>query len=153
MKFAIPIILIASVVVIFTLTQRNSSVQNSHQQTNDQTGQVMNNNSEQDPEQEESTPIENEVERSEIVSFAQCLANSGVVIYVSKTCPACKDLVNKLGGYDVADGLFVECGQDPVLCRANMQTKYVPEIQINGEVVEFQNRIDGLSKETGCILP
>ena len=133
MKLKITLALLLSVAVIIFISQNDSSIQ--------------------ETKQERPTTNEETVEGSMNSSFARCLVDSGVVIYVSKTCPACKDLVNKLGGYDVADGLFVECGQDPALCRANMQTKYVPEIQINGEVVEFQNRIDGLSKETGCILP
>ena len=133
MKYVAILILIASIIVVFQTAQHDTPKQVTNPETEKQSEQV--------------------VEGGEDRLFAQCLVDSGVVIYVSKTCPACKDLVDKLGGYDVVDGLFVECGQNTALCSANMQTNYVPEIQINGETVDFQNRIGGLSTETGCILP
>ena len=83
-------------------------------------------------------------------TFAQCLVESGLVIYTSKTCPACINLVDTLGGYDVVDNLFVECGRQPTLCQANMQTNYVPEIQLNSTVYDGNRDIDSLAKLTGC---
>lgn len=88
----------------------------------------------------------------EQIAFAECLVDAGVVIYVSQTCPACAVFAQQLGGYDVAEDLFVECGQSPEICSANMQTNYVPEIQVDGTVLEASDRLAGLVNSTGCQL-
>jgi hypothetical protein len=86
-------------------------------------------------------------------AFAQCLVDAGMVVYVSRTCPACSAFSRLLGGYDVADGLFVECSLSGLRCEAEMQTNYVPEIQINGELFEGDRDLESLSSATGCDLP
>lgn len=38
-----------------------------------------------------------------------CLDNAGVVIYGSRTCPACASLVETFGGYVAMGSIYVEC--------------------------------------------
>ena len=82
--------------------------------------------------------------------FVQCLVDSGVVIYVSDTCPACTNLADEFGGYDVAGELFVNCNEKPEICDVQMKTDYVPEIQHSGELLESVSSIEDFSKLTGC---
>lgn len=84
--------------------------------------------------------------------FIQCLIDSGMEVYASKTCPACSDFANSLGGYDAIANLFVFCDDDMDRCNEKMQTNYVPEIQINGEVYEGSRDLDSLADLTGCKL-
>ncbi len=84
--------------------------------------------------------------------FIQCLIDSGMEVYASKTCPACSDFANSLGGYDAIANLFVFCDDDMDRCNEKMQTNYVPEIQINGEVHEGSRDLDSLADLTGCKL-
>jgi len=84
--------------------------------------------------------------------FIQCLVDSGMVVYASKTCPACTSLANEFGGYDAAGELFVLCGDDWEKCDENMQTNYVPEIQYNGELFEGGRSMQAFSDLTGCEL-
>ncbi len=82
--------------------------------------------------------------------FIQCLADSGMIIYGSATCPACRDLVEDFGGYDAVEPLYVECNDFGDRCSEEMQTNYVPEIQINGEVFEGQRTFEDFAQATGC---
>lgn len=82
--------------------------------------------------------------------FAQCLVDAGMVVYASYTCPACSDFAQDLGGYDIAPGLFVECSEQPMECQNNMQTNFVPEIQINGELHDGDRDLVSLAEKTGC---
>jgi hypothetical protein len=84
--------------------------------------------------------------------FIQCLVDSGMEVYASKTCPACSDFANSLGGYDAIANLFVFCDDDMDRCNEKMQTNFVPEIQINGEVYEGSRDLDSLADLTGCKL-
>ena len=88
----------------------------------------------------------------ELSEFVRCLANAGVVVYGSKTCPACFALVETLGGYDVAAPVYVECAENPQRCEAEMRTNYVPEIQIKGAAFDGPRTLEGLSEATGCKL-
>jgi len=92
------------------------------------------------PEEEKST------------TFIQCLANEGVVIYGMRTCPACKQLADNLGGYDAISLIYVECSQEQERCRSEMKTKYVPEIQIMRELYKDGRTPQDLSSATGCAI-
>lgn len=83
-------------------------------------------------------------------SFVQCLAEQEVVVYGSETCPACFQFAEQFGGYEEIDPIFIECGDNPQECAARMQTNYVPEIQIGGELFEGISTPEGLSDITGC---
>lgn len=84
--------------------------------------------------------------------LAQCLADAEVVVYGSETCPACFRFAQQFGGYDVIDPFYVECGNDPEACQENMQTSYVPEIQIQGELFSGPNAPEDLAEATNCKL-
>ena len=83
-------------------------------------------------------------------NFIKCLADSGMVIYGSKTCPACASLIDNLGGYDKAAPIYVECTIDLEKCNSEMKTNYVPEIQIKGEVYQGSRDIKSFVEISGC---
>jgi len=93
----------------------------------------------------------NELEVSKNI-FIQCLIDQGMVVYASRTCPACAQFAQELGGYDKVGSLFVECSEEQERCENEMKTNFVPEIQINGEVYQGPRDIESLSKITGCEL-
>ena len=87
--------------------------------------------------------------------FISCLAENDLVIYGVKTCPACQELVESLGGYDIVDPIYVECSEQGTVeeqkqCKENKETNYVPEIQINGELYEGSRDPEALGEEVGC---
>ncbi len=84
--------------------------------------------------------------------FIDCLADSGMVVYASRTCPACTDLANSFGGYDAVENLFVECSEQPEVCQEYAKTGYVPEIQFEGEVFEGGRSMEDFAALTGCEL-
>jgi len=85
-------------------------------------------------------------------NFVQCLAKAGMVIYGSKTCPACAALVEGFGGYDEISPIYVECSEEGDRCSQEMKTYYVPEIQIKGEIYTGPRDLDSLAAATGCKL-
>ncbi len=93
----------------------------------------------------------NELEASED-DFIQCFIDQGMVIYGSRTCPACAQLAQELGGYNKMGSLFVECSEESDRCMNEMKTNYVPEIQINGELYQGPRDIESLSRITSCEL-
>ncbi len=84
------------------------------------------------------------------VGLIDCLAANSFVIYGSSTCPACAQLVNSLGGYEAVTPIYVECNEEQDRCAENMQTNYVPEIQINGEVYTGSRDPQALAEQVGC---
>jgi len=48
------------------------------------------------------------------------------------------------------DSLFVFCSEEYDRCMNEMETMYVPEIQINGEVYTGDRKIETLASITGC---
>jgi hypothetical protein len=87
--------------------------------------------------------------------FIQCLSEAGVVIYGSATCPACLQLRQDLGGDNIIKPIYVDCSgiaekQDTERCLEEMQTVYVPEIQIKGELFEEWGSPEALAEATGC---
>lgn len=104
--------------------------------------------------------VEEVVEQEEVLGsqdapsdeFIQCLVDSDMVVYASKTCPACTDFANTFGGYDAVENLFVLCGEQQDVCQEKMQTGYVPEIQFEGEVFQGDRSLQALSELTNCEL-
>lgn len=82
--------------------------------------------------------------------FNDCMAENGVVIYGSRTCPFCTQLVNLLGGKDATSSVYVECSEFPERCRNEMIGSGVPEIQINGKMYQGARTIESLAAATGC---
>ncbi len=93
-----------------------------------------------------------------------CLADEGVVIYGSITCPACGKLADSFGGYEVMEPIYVECSysgteEEKEACDENKKTGYVPEVQINKEVFDLDFTLfnegkspEELAKKVGCEL-
>ncbi len=89
--------------------------------------------------------------------FIQCLADAGVVIYGSKTCPACAQLEEEYSGYKTIKPIYLDCSglstkEEMERCMDEMKTKYVPEIQIEGELFEGWGSPETLAEEVGCQL-
>jgi hypothetical protein len=104
---------------------------------------------------EEATAPSGEENQEEMSSLIDCLAENDLVIYGSRTCPACQQLVASLGGYEMTDPIYVECNQtgctkEQQQCRENAETGYVPEIQINGEVYDGFRDPSSLAEKVGC---
>ncbi len=88
-------------------------------------------------------------------SFIECLKDAGVVIYGSQTCPACSRLEEEYGGYEIIKPIYVDCSgiaseEDFIRCQEEIQTGFVPEIQIRGEVLDEWGSPQVLSEITGC---
>lgn len=103
----------------------------------------------QEPVQEQE-PLSS-AEETKMTDFVQCLAQANVVIYASKTCPACADLMAKFGGYDVAAPIVIECGDNPELCDQKNITA-VPTIFINDQQYSGNRSLESFAQETGCNL-
>lgn len=80
----------------------------------------------------------------------QCLADAGVVIYGSRTCPACAQLAESFGGYDKIALIYVECSKERERCSSEMQTNYVPEIQIQGKLYNGPRNPDNIAEAVSC---
>ncbi len=102
--------------------------------------------------------IEEELSNEKVSEeFVNCLQEKGVVIYGSSTCSACAKLEEEYGGYSVMEKIYLDCSglgseEDFMECREKMQTGYVPEVQIKGELFDGWGSPENLSKETGCPL-
>lgn len=88
--------------------------------------------------------------------FIECLRDNHVVIYGTHTCPACKSLLEKYLGYGDINLIYTNCSSgdeaDMEKCMSEMQTSYVPEIQIDGVLLEQQGLPEVLAEITGCPL-
>lgn len=87
---------------------------------------------------------------SNIEEFVSCLKEQGFVFYGSQTCGFCHDLVEKFGGYNLVDPIYVECSVETERCKEETQTDGVPEIQIKGELYQGERSLNGFSQATGC---
>ncbi len=104
-------------------------------------------------DEEKTTEPEEETEEEEKpITFIQCLADEGVVIYGMRGCPACEQLARNFGGYDAINLIYVECREEQKRCSDEMKTRYVPEIQIMGNLFEEGRTPQDLSWATGCEL-
>jgi hypothetical protein len=89
--------------------------------------------------------------------FIQCLKENGVVVYGSSTCPACSRLEQEYGGYDKIKPIYLDCSglgteEETERCKEEMQTSYIPEVQIKGELFEGWGSPEALAEVIGCQL-
>ncbi len=105
---------------------------------------------EEEAENEENEENEKSEGNEEIISLVDCLKEKGVVIYGSRTCPACAQLAEGFGGYDVIEKIYVECAEEGNRCGTEKLTGFVPEIQIKGELYEKGRTPSSLAEATGC---
>jgi hypothetical protein len=106
---------------------------------------------------EKENNVENEEENNnseneEMDLLVNCLKESGVIVYGSKTCPACAQLVAGFGGHDIIAPIYVECTEERERCDEEKQTGYVPEIQIKGELYEGGRSPEDIASEADCGL-
>ncbi len=110
------------------------------------------------PEEEFNEDNSQDEEKGDVdSSFIDCLVDAGVVIYGSSTCPACAQLENEWGGREVVDPIYLDCSglgtvEETERCGSEMKTRFVPEVQINGELFDKWGSPENLAKETGCEL-
>jgi glutaredoxin len=88
---------------------------------------------------------------NQMEEFIQCLARENVVIYGSQYCPACSALVDQFKGYDIKL-IYVECSREQEKCTKEMQTDYVPEIQINKQNYSGLKNIEKIGQAVNCQL-
>jgi uncharacterized membrane protein len=88
-----------------------------------------------------------EPSREEII---QCLADSGVLVYGTLTCPACNKLVEDFGGYELIGPIYVICNEERDRCEQEMLDAWVPEIQIKGELYNGPRTFEALTQAVGC---
>ena len=79
-----------------------------------------------------------------------CLAEKGLVVYGMRTCPACAHFANGFGGYEKIAAFYVECPEHRERCSTEKKTRYVPELQINGEAYQGSRTPADLAKALGC---
>lgn len=84
--------------------------------------------------------------------FVRCLIDKGMVVYTSRTCPACSSFAQQFGGDEKVEGLFVECNREWERCAEEMKTGFVPEIQISGKLYEGSKSLKSLAMATSCEL-
>ncbi len=104
-----------------------------------------------------SLPEEENKNNGRMEEFVECLKEEGVIIFGSSTCPACKMLEEEYGGYEVIKPIYLDCStfgerEEVARCREEMETDFVPEVQIKGEVFKEWGSPENLAKETGCEL-
>ncbi|MFP4116364.1 MAG: glutaredoxin family protein [Candidatus Aenigmatarchaeota archaeon] len=83
-----------------------------------------------------------------------CLDEGGVTVYGTHTCPACTQLAESLGGFELTSQIFVECTEEQQRCRSEMRGTSVPEIHINGQ--HYNTGVvspDEIADEVNCELP
>ena len=102
--------------------------------------------------QEEQARKDNDPAVLAMREFVQCLADEEVVVYGTETCPACTRFAEQFGGYEEIDPIYVECRENPEECNLNMQTDFVPEIQIDGALYEEATTPENLGEVTWCKL-
>lgn len=93
---------------------------------------------------------EESADLSQQLAFSECLSDAGVVVYGNTTCPACTAFANQFGGYEAVEPIFVECRDNPEQCQANMQTEFIPEIQLRGERIDNPVSVEQLAELTEC---
>jgi len=105
----------------------------------------------EDAQPRESIYSEDELEQ--LKEFNDCLAENGMVIYGSDGCPACRNLIETMGGHNSVESLYVESSRDSERFSEEAKTGYVPEIQINGELYEGARTLEAFGEATGCGVP
>ncbi len=98
-----------------------------------------------------------DVTNQEMRDFVDCLAENDFVIFGASWCPACGQLAESFGGYDIIEPIYVECTEEGTVeererCENETKMAYVPEIQIAGEVYEGSRDLNVLGDQVGCEL-
>lgn len=89
---------------------------------------------------------------NDMATLVSCLKENNVVVYGNRGCGHCVNLVESFGGYDVVDGLYVECPEERERCDEEKKTTYVPEIQIAGDLYEGGRLPSQLAAAVNCVF-
>ena len=95
---------------------------------------------------------EHQKEDTNTKDLIQCLSDAGVVLYGSKYCPDCSELIDNFGGYDKIGPIYVECEEEMDRCIEKLKTGYVPEIQIKDEPYIGEPNLNDIAEKVGCLL-
>jgi glutaredoxin len=105
--------------------------------------------------QEEASGIEEESFEGDLTSFAQCLTESGFVLYGSKYCPYCQDQ-RELFKEAVEEVNYVECvGEDDQWteqCQSDEIQSVPTWVMADGERAVGYQTLSKLSELSGCPL-
>jgi glutaredoxin len=83
-------------------------------------------------------------------SFAKCLAEKGVVMYGTKTCPHCASQKGLFGdSFQFVD--YVECTEQEQLCQQK-GVNAVPTWEIDGTFYTGERSLESLAELSGCPL-
>lgn len=99
-----------------------------------------------------STSALTDEEKNEVFSFNECLAEKGIVVYGANWCGYTKNLVENLGGFELASSFYVECTEEEELCSKNNITGY-PTVMLNGVQINPDRTFEGFASVTGCTPP
>lgn len=84
-------------------------------------------------------------------AFAQCLTESGMVMYGADWCPHCQAEKNAFGkSFRLVS--YVECPQNPQLCLEKGIEGYPTWITSEGKKLVGEQGLQKLSLESGCAL-
>ncbi len=152
----IAVLLIATALYFATLEEREEIETDEETEEVEELGETE--GVEEDTEGSDDLPDEEETETEEgevmgdskMSNLVDCLKEEGVVIYGSMTCPACAMLVNDFGGKEKIDPIYVECAEEREKCDNEKETRYVPEIQIKGNLYEGGRNPEAIAEEVGC---
>lgn len=89
--------------------------------------------------------------RSDLDSFAQCLAANGLTMYGAEWCSHCKKEKSRFGS-SFKFVPYVECPDNPKLCLDKGIRGYPTWITASGTVFEGEQGLEKLSEISGCSL-
>jgi protein-disulfide isomerase len=92
----------------------------------------------------------NSVPKGNYDGFAKCLTEKGVVLYISKYCPHCKNQ-KEMFGESVKFLNIIDCADKQQVCVAT-SIEAVPTWIINGIRYKGEQTLQTLSSLTGCSL-
>lgn len=84
--------------------------------------------------------------------FSQCLRDKGITMYGAEWCSHCQ-AQKQLFGKSFRYISYVECPQDPQHCLAVGIEAYPTWITANGEKMVGEQKLEDLSRISGCSLP
>lgn len=88
---------------------------------------------------------------SEVISFAQCLAENKITMYGAEWCPHCQNEKRAFGSaFQYVP--YVECPDNPALCEEKGIKGYPTWIFPDGRKLEGEQGLYGLSETSGCPL-
>lgn len=85
-------------------------------------------------------------------SFAQCLTDSGVVVYGDRRCPVCQEQ-EAMFGDSWRFIRYVECPEEPQVCTAAGVRGVPAWIFADGTKKYGELSLEELAEASGCVLP